>query len=139
MKKLFTTISLSLAAATSHADCELLSTADAELVLGPNVMDLSGDDADFQCLFLGGAPQGTFTVQFADRAYYAQASILQPHSPVDVGEEGRSNVDTNGVTALQFVQGDRTVTMSVRPSSNSDRDYLGALETVGTRIADRLE
>jgi hypothetical protein len=70
---------------------------------------------------------------------YDQASILQPHTPVNVGEEGRSNIDTNGVTALQFVQGGSSVTMSVRPSSASDRNYLDALVTVGNRVAERLE
>ncbi|MGD8323928.1 MAG: hypothetical protein PVF50_06135 [Gammaproteobacteria bacterium] len=126
-------------AATAHADCDLLNLEDAELVLGPNVSDLSGDDAEFQCFFLGGSPQGTLIVQFGDRDYYENTSILQPHTPVDIGEEGRSNVDTNGVTAVQFVQSDTTVTMSVRPSSESDRDYLDALATVGRRVAERLD
>ena len=125
-------------AATAYADCELLSAADAELVLGPGITDLSGEDADFQCMFLGGSPQGTLIVQFADRDYYEQASILEPHTPADVGEQGRSNVDSNGITALQFVQGDRTVTMSARSSAPGDRDYLDALVTVGKRIAERL-
>jgi hypothetical protein len=51
------TVCSSLAAATAFADCELLSVADAEFVLGPNVTDLSGDDAATQCMFIGGAPQ----------------------------------------------------------------------------------
>ena len=122
-----------------RADCELLSAADAEQVLGPNVTDLSGDDSQLQCMFLGGEPQGTFIVQFNPREYYHQATILEPHTPADVGEEGRSNVDTNGITALQFVQGDQSVTMSVRPVSCSDRDYLDALIRVGSRLAERLE
>lgn len=139
IKKLLIAISASMAAATAQAECQLLTMSDAESVLGPNVTDLTGEDFEFQCYFLGGDPQGTFIVQFADRAYYEQASILQPHTPVDVGEEGRSNVDTNGITALQFVQGDSTVTMSVRPSSASDRNYLDALVAVGRRVAERLE
>ena len=139
MKKLLTTIVAGIGATASYADCELLSAADAEEVLGPSVMDLSGDNSDSQCLFIGGSPQGTFTVQFADRAWYEQTSILPPHTPIDVGDEGRSNVDTNGVTAVQFVRGDTTVTMSVRPSSPSDRDYLDALVAVAARLEDRLE
>ena len=137
-KTLFIAASASIAA-VAHADCELLSSSDAELVLGPGITDLTGDDSGFQCMFLGGSPQGTFTVQFADRAYYDQASILEPHTPHDVGDRARSNVDTNGITALQFVKGNMTVTMSVRPSSASDRDYLTALVTVGNRVAERLE
>ena len=128
-----------IAATSAYADCELLSVSDAELVLGPGVQDLSGDDAEFQCMFLGGSPQGTLIVQFADRGYYEVVSILQPHTPQSVGEEGRSNVDTNGVTALQFVQGDKSVTMSVRPSSPTGTDYLDALVSVGARLAERLE
>jgi hypothetical protein len=139
IKKILFTVAGSLTAATTHADSELLSVADAELVLGPNVMDLSGDDAEFQCLFLGGSPQGTFIVQFNPRDYYEQATILEPHTPADVGEQGRTNVDTNGVTALQFVQGDRSVTMSVRPAASGEPDYLDKLVTVGKRLAERLE
>lgn len=139
IKGLLIGASVSIAAASAYADCELLSVADAETILGPGVTDLSGNDSESQCLFLGGSPQGTFIVQFADRDYYDVASILEPHTPESVGEQGRSNIDTNGVTALQFVQGDRTVTMSVRSSSPTSPDYLDALVAVGNRLAARLE
>ncbi len=128
-----------IAATLAWADCKMLSVTDAELVLGSGVQDLSGDDSEFQCLFLGGSPQGTFIVQFAERANYDVASIIEPHTPQNVGEKGRSNIDTNGLTALQFVQGDKTVTMSVRSSSGSSPDYLDALVSVGMRLAERLE
>ena len=139
MKQILILTVCCIAAESAFADCELLSMADAELVLGPNVTDLSGEDAQFQCMFIGGAPQGTFIVQFADRSWFNQVRILEPHAAVDVGEEGRSNVDTNGVVALQFVQGNRSATLSVRPSSATDRDYLAALETVGKRLAERFK
>ena len=139
LRTLIVAASASLAAAGAHADCELLSASDAELVLGLGITDLTGDDAEFQCMFLGGSPQGTLIVQFADAGYYDQASILPPHTPQDVGDRGRSNIDTNGITALQFVKGNKTVTMSARSSSASDRDYLDAMVEIGNRIAERLE
>ncbi len=118
INKILIYVSGSLAVATAFADCELLSVADAELVLGPSVSDLSGEDAASQCMFIGGSPQGAFVIQFGSRDYYNQVTILPPHTPADIGDEGRSNVDNNGVIALQFVQGDRSVTMPVRSVSS---------------------
>lgn len=48
-------------------------------------------------------------------------------SVADVGERGRSNVDTNGVAAVQFVQGDKSVTLSLRSTRKDGRDNLDAI------------
>lgn len=128
-----------LAASAALAQCPKLSVAEAEGVLGPGVTDItSADDAEFQCFFLGGEPQGSLIIQFGDRGYYQQVSILQPHAPVDVGDEGRSNVDTNGVTAVQFVKGNSSVTMTARSTAPSGGNYLDPLVEAARLIAERL-
>lgn len=132
-------LAFGLVGSAASADCRLLSVADVERVLGPGVNDLSGDDAESQCYFLVGSSQATFIVQIGSRDYYDDVSILKPHTPVDVGERGRSNVDTNGVAAVQFVQGDKSVTLSLRSTRKDGRDNLDALITLAKAAAARLK
>lgn len=126
-------------ASTASADCALLTVADVEAVVGPGVMDISGDDASMQCYFLGGDPQATLIVQISDRSYYDSVSLPEPSTAVDVGDEGRSHVDAIGGFSVQFAQGDSSATLALRPVQTADRDYLGGLISLARIAAGRLE
>ena len=126
-------------ASAANADCDVVDVATVESVLGSPITDLSGDDAETQCVFVGGSPQATLIIQLNTRDYYDQVSILEPHTPVNVGEQGRSNVDTNGVFAVQFVQGDSSATLSLRPVQQGDRDYLAGLVRIAEVVAAELD
>lgn len=126
-------------ASKAIADCELLDVADVEAVVGSPVTDVSGDEGQMQCFFVGGSPQVSLTILVNARDYYDQVSILEPHTPVDVGEQGRSNVDTNGVHAVQFVQGDKSATLALTATQSSDRAYLAGLIEIARIVAARLD
>ena len=128
-----------IVASEAGAGCTWLSVADAESVLGSGVTDVSGEDAPTQCFFVGGSPHGTLIVQFGSREDYDRTTILQPHAPVDVGERGRSNVDSTGTTAVQFMQGGKSVILAARSSQPGKREYLDALIDVARVIAGRLD
>lgn len=132
-------LSLGVMASAANADCELLGVADVEKALGSGVTDVSGDEAELQCSFLVGSPPATLVIQINPRDYYDTVSILEPHTPVEVGERGRSNVDSNGVGAVQFVQGDKSVTLALRPAQTDDRDDLDGLIALAEVAAARLE
>jgi hypothetical protein len=120
------------------AQCEFIPFDEAQRVLGSDTTDLSGDDASTQCFFLSNSTNDMFIIQISDREYFENVTLQQPFEIVDIGEKGRSRTEDNGTAAVQFVQGDVSVTMSVRPTSPSTTDYLAILLEVAARAAARL-
>ena len=124
---------------TVTAQCELVSMAEAESLLGADTTDMTGDDAEFQCLFLSNESGIMLIVQFADREYFENATLLQPFETVDIGNAGRSRVEANGTASVQFLQGNASATMTVRPTRGGTHDFLDSLLQLATRVAARME
>jgi hypothetical protein len=78
------------------------------------------------------------TIQRSSADFYDMVSIPQPHTPTDIGDQGRYNVDEGGSASIQFVIGDSSVMISVRVFSERDGDYLPALLDLARAVADRL-
>ncbi len=63
---------------------------------------------------------------------------MQPHMSVQIGRHGRYNVQDTGVAAVQFAQGDYSVTLSVQPIGRSQTEYLEPLLTAAREAAGHL-
>lgn len=122
----------------AFAQCEFITFDEAQRVLGNDISDLSGDDASTQCFFLSNSTSAMFIIQINNREYFESVTLQEPFEVEEIGEEGRSRIEDNGAAAVQFVQGDLSVTMSVRPTIAGDTDYLAILRDVAARAAARL-
>jgi hypothetical protein len=129
---------LLLHAAPARADCELVSNAEAQMLLGADVTDVTGADAATQCYFLSNETSSSFIVQISDRGYFEVATLQQPFDTVAIGDEGRARAEDHGGASVQFLKGDNSVMMTVRPTQPGDRDYLSILLEIAARVADRL-
>lgn len=125
-------------AGAAQAQCTLVRASEAAALLGSDITDLSGDDAQTQCAFLSNENNTMFIVQFSNREYFDQVTLLEPFSEVDIGDAGRARTEANGGAAVQFVTGDRSVTMSVRPI-RPGADLLAPLISIARALAERLE
>ena len=122
----------------ANAQCEFVTFDEAQRVLGNDIADLSGDDASTQCFFLSNSTSAMFIIQINNREYFESVTLQEPFEDEDIGEEGRSRVEDNGAAAIQFLQGDYSITMTVRPTTAGDADYLATLREVAARAAARL-
>jgi hypothetical protein len=127
-----------LASTQAPGNCALVTLSEAEAVLGADIQDLSGEDATTQCFFLSNASGTMFIVQISNREYYENVTLQQPFDVADIGEGGRSRVESNGGAAVQFIQGDTSVMMTVRPTRPGGTDYIGILLEVAARTAAKL-
>jgi len=65
-------------------------------------------------------------------------TILKPHTPVQIGDKARYNVQKTGVVAVQLVTGSHSVTLNVQPMSKPKTDYLEPLLSAAREVATRL-
>jgi hypothetical protein len=126
-----------LSSVQAFAQCEFVSFEEAQLVLGEDITDFSGDDAETQCYFLSNSTNASFIVQISDRAYFETVTLQEPFDAADIGEEGRARLEDNGGASVQFVQGDVSATMVVRPITESGADYSTLLHDLAVRVAAR--
>lgn len=127
-----------LSCAQAYAQCEFITFDEAQQVLGIDITDLSGDDAATQCYFLSNSTNASFIIQINNREYFENVTLQEPYVVADIGEDGRARLEDNGGAAVQFVQGDTSATMSVRPINHTSTDYLTPLRDLAVRVAARL-
>jgi hypothetical protein len=89
------------------------------------------------CLY-SSAGVGMLTLQLGTAELYDQVTILEPHTPVQIGDGARYNVQETGVVAVQLVQGRHSATLSVQPIGTSETDYLEPLLSAAREVAERL-
>ena len=123
--------------AQSATACELVKQATIKEVLGPDIVDTTVDPASF-CLFISSTTAAQFSVRTDTRVVYQQISIPKPFTSTEVGERGRYHKYPKGGVAVQFVQGDVSVTLAVRLITNDGRDYLPMLLDIARAVAAKL-
>jgi hypothetical protein len=117
--------------------CSVLDLPGATRVLGSGTEHPGGDTEQFTCLY-SNAGVGMLTVQLNPAAAYDQVTILPPHTPVQVGDKARYNIQETGVIAVQFVAGAHSVTMSLQPIGTSETDFLPPLLSAAREVAAQL-
>jgi len=117
--------------------CDLVNLQAATQVLGTGTEHPGGDTEAMTCMYVNPGV-GMLSVQLATAEYYDQVTIMQPHTAAQVGDRGRSNVQPNGVVAVQFVRGSHSLTLNVQPLGASQVDYLPPLLTAARDAAGRL-
>lgn len=117
--------------------CDLVNLQGATQVLGAGTEHPGGDTEPLTCMYVNPGV-GMLTVMLATADYYDQVTIMPPHTVVEIGDRGRSNVQPNGVVAVQFARGTHSVTLNVQPLGGPRVDYLPPLLTVAREAAGRL-
>ena len=124
------------AAARDVRACAVLDLAAATRIIGQGTEHPGGDTEAGTCMYVNPGV-ATLTFQLGPAGQYDQITILQPHTPVEIGERGRYNVD-GSVVAVQFVKGAYSATLSARPISRSQSDYLQPALSGAREVAGRL-
>ncbi len=124
-------------ASTEIRACSLLDLASATRVLGPGTELPGGDTEPLSCMY-SNAGVGMLTVQLNPASSYDQVTILPPHTPADIGDQGRYNVQANGVVSVQFADGAHSATLSVQPIGTTDTDFLQPMLTAAREMAAKL-
>lgn len=117
--------------------CELVDLATAQSVIGPETEHPGGDTERETCLY-SNRGAAMLTVQIGTAQLYDQMSIPPPHTPVDIGDRGRFSMQPSGPIAVEFVKGDYTVTIGVRPLGLPVEPYEEPLMAAARRAADGL-
>ena len=117
--------------------CDLVDLASAGRIIGPDAEHPGGDMEEWTCVY-SSPGVALLTVQLAPAVSYDEVTILQPHSALDVGERGRYNRQEDGPVAVQFVSGEWSVTMGVRPMGVPDVDYFDPLVAAARDVAGQL-
>lgn len=117
--------------------CNLLTLEGATRIMGEDTERPGEDTEQASCTYSRpGSAIMTFQIWGADD--YDRMTIMPPHTPQAIGERGRSNVAENGATAVQFVKGRYSFTMSATPIGREPPDYLAAMVAVAQEIATRI-
>ncbi len=117
--------------------CDLLDLETASRVIGSGTEHPGGDTEEGVCIYSN--PGVAMLTLRLDRAeLYDEVTIMQPHMSVQIGRHGRYNVQDTGVAAVQFAQGDYSVTLSVQPIGRSQTEYLEPLLTAAREAAGHL-
>lgn len=116
--------------------CALLDLTAATQVLGAGTEHPGGDTEAGTCVYVNPGV-AMLTIQLGSGDLYDRITIMPPHTPVSIGDEGRHNVQENGAAAVQFRQGDHSVTVSVQPIGE-DPGYLEAVISAARNAATRL-
>lgn len=117
--------------------CELVDLATAQSVIGPETEHPGGDTERETCLY-SNPGVAMLTVQIGAAQLYDQISIPQPHTPVELGDRGRFSMQPSGPIAVEFVKGDYTVTIGVRPFGLPVEPYEEPLMMAARQAVDRL-
>jgi hypothetical protein len=117
--------------------CDVLDIQGAGRVIGPGTEHPGGDTEQLTCLH-SNPGVAMLTIQLWPAESYDQVTILKPHTPVQIGDKARYNVEKTGAVAVQLVTGSHSVTLSVRPMGKSRTDYLEPLLSAAREVAVRL-
>lgn len=117
--------------------CEILDLQGASRVIGPGAEHPGGDAERDMCLY-SSPGVAMLTIQVWPAEYYDRVTILQPHTPVQIGDKARYNVQKNGVVAIQLVSGSHSATLNVQPIGKPKTDYLEPLLSAAREVAARL-
>lgn len=120
-------------------NCAMIDLPTVETVLGEGATDLSDAGVSDTCVFQGAESWALMMVQRSSADFYDSVTIPQPHTAIEIGDQGRYNVDERGSTAVQFVVGDASVMISVRVMSPREGDFLPALLDLSPAVADRMK
>ncbi|MCG8469081.1 MAG: hypothetical protein MJB57_12900 [Gemmatimonadetes bacterium] len=121
--------------------CTMVDLATVETLLGSGAVDAAeGDDsAPDVCVFQGPEGWALLTIMRHPADLYDQITIRRPHTPAEVGDRGRYNVDeATGAVAVQFVKGDASVTLSLQMLSEREGDFVAPMLDVARAVADRV-
>ena len=118
--------------------CEILDLRSASRVIGPGAEHPGGDAERDMCLY-SSPGVAMLTIQLWPAASYDQVTILKPHTPVQIGDKARYNVQKTGVVAVQLVKGSHSVTLNVQPMGKPKTDYLEPLLSAAREVAARLQ
>ena len=117
--------------------CDVLDLGDASRVIGAGTEHPGGDTEQRTCMYVNPGI-ATLAIQLGPADYYDQVTILPPHTPVQVGDRGRSNVQETGAIAVQFVSGEHSATLALQPLGDPRADYLDLLVSAARAVAQRL-
>jgi hypothetical protein len=117
--------------------CNVLDIQGASRVIGLGTEHPGGDTEPLTCLY-SNPGVAMLTIQLWPSESYDQVIILKPHTPVQIGDKARYNVEKTGAVAVQLVTGAHSVTLSVRPMGKSQTDYLEPLLSAAREAAARL-
>lgn len=117
--------------------CDVLDLQGASRVIGPGTEHPGGDTEPLTCLY-SNPGLAMLTIQLWPAESYDQVTILQPHTPVKIGDKARYNVQENGVVAVQLVTGSHSATLNVQPMGKPKTDYLEPLLSAAREVAARL-
>lgn len=117
--------------------CDVLDIQGAGRVIGAGTEHPGGDTEQLTCLY-SNPGVAMLTIQLWPAESYDQVTILKPHTPVQIGDKARYNVEKTGAVAVQLVTGSHSVTLSVRPMGKSRTDYLEPLLSAAREVAVRL-
>ncbi|MDH5348770.1 MAG: hypothetical protein OEW13_12785, partial [Nitrospira sp.] len=109
----------------------------ASRVIRPSTEHPGGDTEQLTCLY-SNPGVAMLTIQLWPAESYDQMTILKPHTPVQIGDKARYNVQKTGVVAVQLVTGSHSVTLNVQPMSKPKTDYLEPLLSAAREVATRL-
>ena len=117
--------------------CDLLDLATAASIIGSGAEHPGGDTERDTCLY-SSPGVALLTIQIGSSDLYDQISIPQPHTAVSIGDRGRYTEQASGTTAVEFVKGDYTATIGVRPIGSQASAYLDPLLAAARSVASRL-
>ena len=118
--------------------CEALDLQGATQVLGTGTEHPGGDTEPLTCVY-SNAGVAMLTIQLNPAAAYDQMTILEPHTPVQIGDRARYNVQSTGVVAVQLATGAHSATLSVQPIGTSQTSFLDPLLVAAREVASRLQ
>lgn len=117
--------------------CQVLDLQGASRVIGPGTEHPGGDTEQLMCLY-SNPGIAMLTIHLWPAESFDQMSILKPHTPVQIGDQARYNVQKTGVVAVQLVTGSHSVTLNVQPMGKPKTDYLEPLLSAAREVAARL-
>ena len=117
--------------------CDLLDLTAATRVIGSGTEQPGGDMEELTCMY-SNPGVAVLTIQLGGAELYDQITILPPHTSVQIGDQGRYNVQGTGTAAVQFAKGAYSVTISVQPFGTSQAAYMESLLAAAREAAGRL-
>ena len=114
--------------------CELLDLQGASRVIGTGAEHPGGDTERDMCLY-SSPGVAMLTIHLWPAESYDQMTILKPHTPVQIGDKARYNVQKTGVVAVQLVSGSHSATLNVQPMGKPKTDYLEPLLSAAREVA----
>lgn len=114
--------------------CELVDLAAAETLLGAGSMRVDTGDEPGVCWYQNQA--SLLIVQVFDDTYYQ--AVRHGDTPAEVGDEARVSETTEGVVTVQFLKGETSLTITLRPNRKPEASLKDAMLAVASTAADRL-